>query len=93
MVNTPPLFQTAPVGNPTADVGIFIIDKLLTNVVQSLSAVILDPTIMEWKQLDILLHPPRIDEYVPDDMLDCPPLIIDQSPEAVLPPPPPIVAP
>jgi hypothetical protein len=45
-----PLLQTEPLGNPADDVGIFLIDKLFTNVAQTLSAVILEPTIIAQAQ-------------------------------------------
>ena len=46
MHNTPALLQTEPLGNPAADVGIFLIESLLANKVQALSAVMQEPTII-----------------------------------------------
>ena len=51
IVKTPALLQTAPLGNPAEATGIFIIDKLLTKVLHTLSAVILLPTIIAQAQL------------------------------------------
>ena len=47
MFNTPPLFHTDPLGNPADEVGIDLIDKLLTNVAQTLSDVMFEPTMKE----------------------------------------------
>lgn len=61
MFNTPALLHTEPLGRPTEDVGIFFIDKLFTNVVQTLSAVILEPTIMAQANVDVVFkQPPNI---------------------------------
>ena len=61
MFNTPELLQTEPAGKPADEVGIFLIDKLFTNVAHCLSAVIQEPTIIAQLQLDVLLHlPPKI---------------------------------
>ena len=61
MFKTFPFFQTAPEGKPAEDVGIFLIDKLFTNVVHSLSAVIHEPTIIAQLQLAVELSlPPNI---------------------------------
>jgi len=79
MFNTPPLFQTAPAGNPAADVGILFIDKLFTKVAQALSAVIFEPTIIALSKVDVLLHaPPKIEEYSDDAVLFPPPLTVEQ---------------
>lgn len=40
MFKTPLLLQTEPLGKPADDVGIFVMDKLLTNVVLVLFVVI-----------------------------------------------------
>jgi hypothetical protein len=54
--STPALLQIEPLGNPAADVGIFIIDKLFTNVAQALFAAILLPTIIASANVDVSLH-------------------------------------
>jgi hypothetical protein len=76
MFNTPQLFQTEPLGNPLGDVGIFIIDRLLTNVVQFLFDVMLLPTIYELLSLIVLLSP-KIPEQIPEVVLYKPPSIIE----------------
>jgi hypothetical protein len=59
--NVPKSFHTAPEGKPKKDVGMFLIDKLFTNVVLHLSAVIPKPTIIAALQLDVLFDfPPKI---------------------------------
>ena len=86
----PPSDQTAPDGKPALDVGIFKIDKLFTNVVQTLLAVIQEPTIIVSAQVFVLLHcPPKIDDLSPDAVLQQPPPIVDIYPDEVflLPPP------
>ena len=61
--NIPKLFHTEPLGKPADDVGIFLIDKLFTNVVQTLSAVILFPTITAETQAFVSLQkPPKIED-------------------------------
>lgn len=70
--------QTDPEGKFVADVGIFLIDKLFTNVAQSLSVTILDPTIKDLFVWSVLLDPPSIDESVipiPIIVLQLPPRI------------------
>ena len=47
--------QTEPDGKPDEEVGILLIDKLLTNVAQHLSLVILSPTMNEQLQQAQLL--------------------------------------
>jgi hypothetical protein len=54
MFSMPKLFQTDPLGNPADEVGIDLIDKLLTNVVHTLSDVMLEPTINAQAQDAIL---------------------------------------
>ena len=67
IANIPPLFQTEPDGKPLADVGMLLIDRLFTNVVQALSAVIFEPIIIALEQVLILLHiPPNIAEHEPE---------------------------
>jgi hypothetical protein len=48
------------VGSPAAAVGIFLIDRLFTKVVQALSDVIFEPTINEQAHDAILRTPPKI---------------------------------
>lgn len=91
--NALPIRYTEPIGNPAPLVGIFIIDKLLTNVVQDLSAVILEP--MMWVSVlpvILLLTPPNIDELFDDPLiiLSLPPPINDDHDEVALQQPPPI---
>ena len=53
--------QTEPDGKPTVLVGISIIDKLFTNVVQALLAEIQDPiTKVSFREIILLLNPPTI---------------------------------
>jgi hypothetical protein len=59
MFSTPPLFQTEPDGRPADDVGTLIIDRLFTNVVQTLSVVICVPTINEQAHDAVFPHPPK----------------------------------
>ena len=89
MHNTPALLQTEPLGNPAADVGIFLIERLLANKVQALSAVMQEPTIIASEKEEISLDlPPKIAEFNPFDMLQAPPPINEQIPldEFLLPP-------
>jgi hypothetical protein len=61
MLSTPELLQTEPDGNPADDVGMFLIDRLLTIVEQFLSAVIPSPiTNVQAKLLIVLPEPPII---------------------------------
>jgi len=49
----------------------FLIDKLFTKVVQTLSAVILEPTIIAQAKVDVLfVVPPNIAEATLDAVLD-----------------------
>ena len=51
-----------------------LIERLFTNVVLALSAVIWLPTIMAvWKLLVLLLVPPNIEDHMPVAMFDVPP--------------------
>ena len=91
MHNTPALFHTEPLGNPAADVGMFLIDKLFTNVVQALSAIIFEPTIIVLShELVLLQTPPKIEEQLPDAIFVKPPLIDERFPDDKLKHPPPI---
>lgn len=72
--------QIEPEGKLALLVGIFIIDKLLTNVVQALLVTILDPTTKDLSVWSVLLDPPSIDESVipnPIIVLQLPPRIVD----------------
>ena len=81
MLSTPPLFQTEPAGKPAADVGIFIMDRLFTNVVQVLSAAIFEPTINVQALPQILLHsPPKTTEYKASAILRKPLPTYEKSP-------------
>ena len=62
MFKTPALLHTDPAGKPAEDVGIFLIERLFTNVVQSLSDVMFEPTINEQAQEATLHVPPKIPE-------------------------------
>ncbi len=63
MFKTLPFFQTAPDGNPADEVGIFLIERLFTKVVHTLSAVKFDPTIIALAHVFVLLlFPPKIAE-------------------------------
>jgi len=75
ILSVPPSFHTDPAGKPAELVGIFIIDKLLTNVVQLRFAVISEPTIIDLKQDTELHAPPSIAERLPDTVLREPPPI------------------
>jgi hypothetical protein len=57
-----PFLHTEPEGNPADDVGMLLIDRLLTNVVHTLSVVILFPTTKEQLQVAKLLLPARTPE-------------------------------
>ena len=90
---TVPFLHTAPEGNPALDVGIDLIDKLFTNVVQDLSAVMLAPTIntVDPVEFTVLPLPAKIALVVPEFIiLLIPPPINEYSPDVVLPHPPPI---
>jgi len=87
MLRIPPLLHTIPLVKPTLDVGIFIMAKQLTCVVQLAIAVIHEPTINEHVFPVIELDtPPNIPEAVePDDIvLLKPPLTVERRPDAVL---------
>lgn len=79
MFNTPELLQTEPDGKPADDVGIFLIDKLLTMVEQFLSADIPLPMIYVHVKLLIVLPDPPI---IPEKELV--PLIVLPHPETKL---------
>ena len=92
---TVPLRQTEPDGNPTAAVGMFLMDRLFTKVVQVLSAQILFPTI-------ILLLNPQVSFNAPPNIAEkdapagivllLPPPITERSAAIILKQPPPITA-
>jgi hypothetical protein len=85
MFNTRPFLQTEPLGNPALLVGIFTIDKLFTNVAQTLFAVILLPTIIAQAQVFVVLQvPPKIAEQFPDAVLNRPLPINESFPEISL---------
>ncbi len=68
--------QIAPFGNPVGPVGILIIERLFTKVVQALFAVMLEPTIIAQEHVFVLLKfPPKIEEKNPDAQLLQPPRI------------------
>ena len=70
--------QIAPEGKPAEDVGIFLMDKLFTNVAHCLSAVIHEPTIIALLHVEVLLHiPPNIAELQDDAVLRQPPPIVE----------------
>ena len=76
--------HTAPLGKPTAEVGIFFIERLFTKVVQDLSVVIHSPTIWDEAKVALLFLPPNIPEYAPDAELNAPPPTVDAKlPDAV----------
>lgn len=53
--------HTDPDGKPVGLVGMFVIDKLFTNVVQDLLAEIQDPiTKVSFREIILLLNPPTI---------------------------------
>ena len=56
--------HTEPAGNPALEVGIFLIDKLLTNVEQARSDVIPEPIMNEWQYVVaiVFLQPPTTEE-------------------------------
>lgn len=55
--------QTEPLGKPALEVGMLLMDRLLTNVAHARSAVMLLPTIIaELHELVLLVVPPKIDE-------------------------------
>ena len=54
--------HTEPAGKPADDVGMFLIERLFTNVAQERSLVILDPTMKEQAQEATLLEPPNTPE-------------------------------
>jgi hypothetical protein len=57
---TVPFAHTEPCGKPAAAVGIFIIDRLFTNVVQVRLAVMFEPTIIASEVPAIFWLPPKI---------------------------------
>ena len=65
--------HTEPEGRPAEDVGMFLIDRLFTNVAQERSLVILDPIIKESEQEATFIPPPNIPEFAPLDVLQTPP--------------------
>lgn len=66
MFKTPELLQTEPEGKPADDVGMFLIERLFTNVVHTLSDVIFEPTINVLAHEATLLHcPPKTPEKQP----------------------------
>ena len=70
----------------------FLIDRLFTKVVQTLSAVILEPTIIAQAQVFVELHlPDAIKELSPEAILQQPPPTVELVPEAVFERPPPTV--
>ena len=84
MHNTPALLQTEPLGNPAADVGIFLIERLLANKVQALSAVMQEPTIIASEKESVLLFtPPNIADRIDDATLQQPPPIVEKFAEDV----------
>ena len=60
MLRTPPLLQTLPAGSPAELVGIFFIERLFTNVAQTLSVVMLEPETKDSAQDAVLQQPPNI---------------------------------
>ena len=54
MLITPALLHKEPLGSPTADVGMLVIDRFSTNAQSSLSDVILLPTICEFTNVDVV---------------------------------------
>ena len=71
---------TDPIGKPAGVGGIFIIDKLFTNVEQDLFAVMLDPIInvLFWDCIE-LNCPPKIPELVDESIILAePPFIVEQ---------------
>jgi hypothetical protein len=78
ILSVPKSFQTAPEGKPADDVGIFTIDRLFTNVVHILFAVMQEPTIIAQLQLAVeLFLPPKIDVWLPDAVLQKPLLTVE----------------
>lgn len=62
MFKIPKLFHTEPAGKPADDVGMFLIERLLTNVAHALSDVIFEPTIKEQAQDAVFEEPPKTPE-------------------------------
>ena len=83
MFKTPPLFQTEPEGKPNDDVGIVLIERLFTNVVHSLSAIIPTPIIIAPVQQDVFPHPPNIAEFNAFIQFIAPPPINELIPETL----------
>jgi hypothetical protein len=87
ILRVPPSLHTIPAHKPAADVGIFIIARQFTCVVQDAIAVIQEPImnvhVSPVIELDI---PPNIPEAVePDDMILLqPPPTVDLLPDAAL---------
>jgi hypothetical protein len=70
-----------------------LIDKLFTNVVQALSAVIFEPIIIEQEKEEALLNvPPNMLEKIPEAVLPTPPTIIEPHALAVFALPPATIA-
>ena len=65
MLRTPELLQTLPAGSPAELVGIFFIERLFTNVAQSLSEVMFEPKIKDSAQDEVLQQPPKIPLKLP----------------------------
>jgi hypothetical protein len=77
IVSTPAFDQTDFEGSPAADVGIFIIERLFTKVVHTLSVIIQEPTTNESLLTVRLKCPPKIPVLQPLEQatLQQPPLI------------------
>ena len=60
MFNAVPFLHTEPEGNPALDVGIDLIERLLTCNVQLLSAVMFAPIIAEQLNAPMMLFNPNI---------------------------------
>ena len=86
MFKTPALLQTEPEGSPADDVGIFLIDRLFTNVVQTLSVVMLEPTMNAVVPVDtiVLPLPAKIPLNDAVTVFPLPPPINEQAPPAIL---------
>ena len=65
--------HTAPLGKPADDVGMVLIERLLTNVVQTLSVVMPVPITNDKSQDAIFPLPPKRPEKQPDAVLFMPP--------------------
>ena len=62
MFNTPLLDHTEPAGKPAADIGMFLIDRLFTNVVHVLSVVSPCPMTNDKLHVAEFPTPPKIPE-------------------------------